>query len=57
MPCLSDDAQIAVEAAMQMAERLGEDIAVMSDLSTLPIKEADGIILEIIRCPSHLKKQ
>ena len=54
---ISHDAQIAVQAAMQMAERLGEDIAVMSDLSTLPIKEADGIILEIIRCPSHLKKQ
>ena len=53
----SDDAQIAVEAAMQMAERLGEDIALMSDLSPLPIKEADGIILEIIRCPSCLKKQ
>ena len=41
----SDDAQIAVEAAMQMAERLGKT-AVMSDLSTLPIKEADGIILK-----------
>ena len=53
----SDDAKIAIEAAMQMAERLGEDIAVMSDLSTIPLRKANGIILEIIRCPSHLKKQ
>lgn len=54
---MSDDAKIAVEAAMQMAERLGEDIAVMSDLSTVPLKDAGaGIILEIIRCPACLKQ-
>ena len=53
----SDDAQIAVQAAMQTAEMLGEDMAIMSDLSILPIKEADGIVLEIIRCPYYLKKQ
>ena len=52
-------AMIAVEMAMQKAERLGEDIAVMSDLSIIPLKNtlADDCILEIIRCPDHLKKQ
>ena len=54
---MSDDARIAVETAMQMAERLGKDIAVMSDLSAVPLKDAGaGIILEIIRCPAYLKQ-
>mgnify|MGYP003125720069 CR=1 FL=1 len=53
---LSDDAQIAVEAAMQTAEMLGEDMAIMSDLSVQPLQNAEGVVLEIVRCPAALKK-
>jgi|TARA_B100000900_G_C20114801_1_gene527428 hypothetical protein len=53
---VSDDAQIAVEAAMQTAEMLGEDMAIMSDLSVQPLINAKGIVLEIVRCPAALKK-
>ena len=53
---MSDDAQIAVEAAMQTAEMLGEDVAIMSDLSVQPLQTAEGIVLEIVRCPAALKK-
>ena len=53
---MSDDAQIAVEAAMQTAEMLGEDMAIMSDLSVKPLRNAKGIVLEIVRCPAALKK-
>ncbi len=53
---MSDDAQIAVEAAMQTAEMLGEDMAIMSDLSVQPLINAKGIVLEIVRCPAALKK-
>ena len=53
---MSDDAQIAVEAAMQTAEMLGEDMAIMSDLSVKPLRTAEGIVLEIVRCPAALKK-
>lgn len=52
----NDDAQIAVEAAMQTAEMLGEDMAIMSDLSVQPLRSAKGIVLEIVRCPAALKK-
>ena len=52
----SDNAQIAVEAAMQTAEMLGEDMAIMSDLSVQPLRTAEGIVLEIVRCPAALKK-
>lgn len=54
---MSDDAQIAVEAAMQTAEMLGEDMAIMSDLSVKPLRTAEGIVLEIVRCPAALKKK
>ena len=52
----SDNAQIAVEAAMQTAEMLGEDMAIMSDLTVQPLRTAEGIVLEIVRCPAALKK-
>lgn len=52
----SDDAQIAVEAAMQKAEMLGEDMAIMSDISVQPLRTAEGIVLEIVRCSAALKK-
>tara|TARA_A100001201_G_C4069167_1_gene195236 strand:- start:506 stop:646 length:141 start_codon:yes stop_codon:yes gene_type:complete len=39
-----------------MAEVLGEDMAIMSDLSTQPLTGAEGIVLEIVRCPDALKK-
>ena len=53
---MADLAQIAVEAAMQTAEMLGEDVAIMSDLSVQPLKTAEGIVLEIVRCPAALEK-
>lgn len=54
-----DDYQIAVQAAMQMAERFGEDVAIMADLSVMLLKEAGSrsINLEIIRCPAALRKK
>lgn len=54
---MSKDAQIAVEAATQMAEAWGMDVAIMSDLSVKPVHEATGTVLEIVRCPAPLKKQ
>jgi len=41
---------------MQTAEMLGEDMAIMSDLSVQPLRTAKGIVLEIVRCPAALKK-
>ena len=41
---------------MQKAEMLGEDVAIMSDLSVEPLKTAEGIVLEIVRCPAALKQ-
>ena len=52
----SDDAQIALEEAMQKAEMLGEDMAIMSDLSVQLLQNAEGVVLEIVRCPAALKK-
>jgi hypothetical protein len=54
---MSKDAQIAVEAATQMAEARGMDVAIMSDLSVKPLCEATGTVLEIVRCPAPFKKQ
>ncbi len=48
----SDDYQIAVRAAMQMAERFGEDVAIMDNLSVLLLREVDSPCIEIIRCPA-----
>jgi hypothetical protein len=52
-----DDYQIAVQAAMQMAERFGEDVAIMDNLSVLLLKEASSPCIEIIRCPAALRKK
>jgi hypothetical protein len=52
-----DDYQIAVQAAMQMAERFGEDVAIMDNLSVLLLKEANSPCIEIIRCPAALRKK
>jgi len=52
-----DDYQIAVQAATQMAERFGEDVAIMTDLSVLLLREADSPFIEIIRCPAALRKK
>jgi hypothetical protein len=39
-----------------MAEARGMDFAIMSDLSVQPLRTAEGIVLEIVRCPAALKK-
>ena len=52
-----DDYLIAVQAAMQMAERFGEDVAIMADLSVMLLREADSPSIEIIRCPAALRKK
>lgn len=52
-----DDYQIAVQAAMQMAERFGEDVAIMADLSVMLLREAGSPSIEIIRCPAALRKK
>ena len=52
-----DDYQIAVQAATQMAERFGEDVAIMPNLSVLLLREADSPSIEIIRCPAALRKK
>ena len=46
---MKNDAQLAVEAAESMAKRLEEDVAIMMDLSTKPLKDVDETPLEIIR--------
>lgn len=51
------DYQVAVQAAMQMAERFGEDVAIMRDLSVLLLKEADSPSIEIVRCPAALRRK
>jgi hypothetical protein len=56
-PWQDDDVKIALQAATQMAERWGEDMAIMSDLSVRPLKEADDPPLEIVRCPAAFKKR
>ena len=51
-----EDAIVAVQAACQMAERFGEDFAIMMDLSVTPLWAASEPPLEIIRCPHVFKK-
>ncbi len=46
---MKNDAQLAVEAAESMAKRLEQDIAIMMDLSTKPLKDVDETPLEIVR--------
>lgn len=55
-PWDDEDVRIALQAATQMAERWGEDMAIMNDLSVRPLKEADSPPLEIVRCPAIFKK-
>lgn len=55
-PWQDEDVKIALQAATQMAERWGEDMAIMSDLSVRPLKDADTPPLEIVRCPNIFKK-
>lgn len=52
-----DDYQIAVQAAMQMAERFGEDVAIMPNLSVLLLREVNSPSIEVIRCPAALRKK
>lgn len=46
---MRNDAQLAVEAAESMAKRLEQDVAIMMDLSTKPLKDVDEPPLEIVR--------
>jgi len=46
---MKNDAQLAIEAAESMAKRLEQDIAIMMDLSTKPLKDVDETPLEIVR--------
>ena len=55
-PWQDEDVAIALQAATQMAERWGEDTAIMWDLSVRPLRETDESPLEIVRCPAALKK-
>ncbi len=45
----NDEAQIAMQAAHQMANRLQKPMAVQDDLSVVPADEATKEILEIVR--------
>ena len=55
-PWQDEDVKIALQAATQMAERLGKDVAIMGDLSVRLLKDTDEAPLEIVRCPAALKK-
>jgi len=46
---MKNDAQLALEAAESMAKRLEEDVAIMMDFSTKPLKDVEEPPLEIIR--------
>ena len=45
----NEEAQIAIQAAHQMAHRLQKPMAVQDDLSVVPAEEATKEILEIVR--------
>lgn len=45
----SEDAQIAIQAATSMANRIREPVAVQQDLSTKPLKDADQTVLEVVK--------
>ena len=55
-PWQDEDVSIALQAATQVAERLGEDMAIMMDLSVRPLRDADEPPLEIVRCPHAFKR-
>ena len=53
----SKDAALASEVATQMSESWREDVAIMRDLSVIPLKQVKiGVPLEIVRCPDAFKK-
>lgn len=45
----ADDFMIAVQAAETMANRLQEDMAILSDFKVVPLKTNDEPPLEIVR--------
>lgn len=52
-----EDVHLAIQAATQMAERFGEDMAIMQDLSVTTLWGVEEPPLEIIRCPPAFKKK
>lgn len=52
----AEDVKLSIQAATQMAERFGEDMAIRQDLSVAPLWSVQEPPLEIIRCPESLKK-
>lgn len=56
-PWQDEDVKIALQAATQMAQRWGEDMAIMSDLKVTPLRYVDEPPLEIVRCPAAFKKE
>jgi len=46
---VKDDIEIAIQSAVTMAEITGRDVAIMPDLSTRFLRDAEGTVLEIIR--------
>ena len=51
-----DDPIVAIQAACQMAERLGEDMAILMNLQVVPLSQAGDDVVEIVRCPLRLRK-
>ena len=56
-PYNDDDIKVALQAATQMAQRWGEDMAIMPDLKAVALRYADEPPLEIVRCPAAFKKE
>ena len=52
-----DDPIVAIQAACQMAERLGEDMAILMNLQVVPLSQAGDDVVEIVRCPLRLRKE
>ena len=52
-----DDSIVAIQAACQMAERLGEDMAILMNLEVVPLSQAGDDVIEIVRCPLRLRKE
>ena len=44
----STDAKVALEAAQQTANRLGEPVVIQMDLSVVPQKQASQEVLELV---------
>jgi hypothetical protein len=52
----SGEALIAVQQAQQMAERWGQDAAIMQNLRVVKLIDVDEPPLEIVRCPYEFKR-